>query len=133
MPLCLSNPDYAIRSGNLLKEHLEAHSLSVEEFSRRCGCSPELIKEIISGAAPLDRDTARLFEKEFVVSENIWLGIEAEYQVIKLRDAEKKPAQNLGSRMAQFIWRRFSRTESQIRNYLHNRRQSCIGTRTPRK
>lgn len=124
MPLYLSNPDYAIHSGSLLKEHLEAYSLSVDEFSRRCGRSPELIEEIISGSAPLDRDTARLFEKEFGVSENIWLGIEAEYQEKKLRDAEKKPALNLGSRVVQFIWRIFSRTESsQIRNYLHNRSQ----------
>ena len=68
MPDLRCNPDYAVPPGLVLVEHLEARDLSVTEFSLRCGRTPEFIKDIISGEARLDRDTALRFEKELGLS-----------------------------------------------------------------
>lgn len=52
------SPDYAIPPSWLLEEYLEVRGYSQAEFARRCGCLPELIREIIAGKAPIEIDTA---------------------------------------------------------------------------
>jgi len=46
-------PDYAAPPGSILEERLAGEDISHAEFARRCGRSPKLISEIISGKAPL--------------------------------------------------------------------------------
>ena len=74
-------PDYAVPPGWVLEEHLEVLDMSQAEFARRCGCSAELISEIIAGKAPLDADTALQFEKVLGLKAYIWLGIEKDYRL----------------------------------------------------
>jgi addiction module HigA family antidote len=81
-------PDYAVPPGWILKERLEVQGISHGEFARRCGRSPKLISEIIAGKAPLEPETALQFEKVLGVDARIWLGIEADYQLHKAREAE---------------------------------------------
>ena len=100
MPSYPSNPDYAASPGMVLEMHLESYELSVSEFAQRCDLTVEFVQEIISGEAPLDRETALLFEREFGSKAHIWLGIEAEYRQKLARDAEK-----LARRQA--LWRHF--------------------------
>ena len=73
------NPDYAVPPGWILEERLEVQGISHAEFARRCGRSPKLISEIISGKAPLEPETALQFEKVLGVDASIWLGIETDY------------------------------------------------------
>lgn len=86
------NPSYAVPPGWLLEERLEMHNISHAEFARRCGRSPKLISEIISGKASLEPETALQFEKVLGVSANIWLGVEAKYKLKQARDAEAESA-----------------------------------------
>ena len=85
-----SNPNYAPSPGRVLNTHLESYEMSVAEFAKRCGRSVEFIPELISGKAPLDRETASLIVKEFGGVAETWLGIEREYREKLARDAEKR-------------------------------------------
>ena len=86
------SPDYAVPPGWILAERLEVEGISHAEFARRCGRSPKLISEIISGKAPLEPGTALQFEKVLGVDASIWLGIESEYQLYRAREAEAQNA-----------------------------------------
>ena len=74
-------PDYAVPPGWVLEERLEAQGISQAEFARRCGRSPKLISEIISGKASLEPATALQFERVLGVDASLWLGIEAAYRL----------------------------------------------------
>ena len=87
-------PDYAVPPGWVLDERLEAQGISHAEFARRCGRSPKLISEIIAGKAPLEPGTALQFEKVLGVDASIWLGIEADYQLHRAREAEAADAKS---------------------------------------
>ncbi len=82
-------PDYAVPPGWVLEERLEVHGMSQAEFARRCGRSPKLISEIVSGKAPLEPATALQFEKVLGVDASIWLGIEADYRLHRARQDEE--------------------------------------------
>ena len=84
-PACQYNPDYAVPPGWVLEERLDVQGMSHAEFARRCGRSPKLISEIISGKAPLEPETALQFEKVLGVDASIWLGIESEYKLHRAR------------------------------------------------
>ncbi|MCY3870238.1 MAG: ImmA/IrrE family metallo-endopeptidase [Gemmatimonadetes bacterium] len=83
-------PDYAVPPGWVLKDHLETWGISQAEFARRCGRSPKLISEIISGIAPIAPETALQFEKVLNLAASVWIGIEADYQLHKAQEAEAK-------------------------------------------
>jgi HTH-type transcriptional regulator / antitoxin HigA len=85
-------PDYTVSPGEVLEERLDAQEISHAEFARRCGRSPKLISEIISGKAPVEPETALQFEKVLGVAASIWLGIEADYQLHKAKQAETESA-----------------------------------------
>ncbi len=82
------NPDQAVPPGWILEERLEAEGISQAEFARRCGRSPKLISEIISGKAALEPGTALQFEKVLGVDASIWLGVESDYRLHRAREAE---------------------------------------------
>ena len=86
------SPDYAVPPGWVLEERLAAEGISHAEFARRCGRSPKLISEIISGKAPLEPGTALQFEKVLGVEASVWLGIEAEHRLHRARKAEADSA-----------------------------------------
>ena len=86
------SPDYAVPPGWILQERLEVEGISHAEFARRCGRSPKLISEIISGKAPLEPGTALQFEKVLGVDASIWLGIESDYRLHRAREAEAETA-----------------------------------------
>ena len=81
-------PDYAVPPGWIVEERLAALGISHAEFARRCGRSPKLISEIISGKAPIAPKTALQFEKVMGLDASIWLGIEADYRLHQERQAE---------------------------------------------
>ncbi|MDE0108795.1 MAG: HigA family addiction module antitoxin [Bryobacterales bacterium] len=81
-------PDYAAVPGWLVEDHLKARGLSQAELARRCGRSPKLISEIVSGKAPIEPETALQFERVLGVAASIWLGIEADYRLHLARAAD---------------------------------------------
>ena len=83
-------PDYAVAPGWIIEERLAALDISHAELARRCGRSPKLISEIISGKAPIAPKTALQFEKVMRLDASIWLGIEADYRLHRERQAEAR-------------------------------------------
>ncbi len=81
-------PDYAVPPGWILEEYLETRSISQAEFARRCGRSSKHISEIIAGKAPLTPVTALQFEKVLGLDATVWLGVEADYRLHKVQNAE---------------------------------------------
>ena len=81
-------PDYAVPPGWILEERLDVYGISQAEFARRCGRSPKLISEIISGKASLEPATALQFEKVLGVDASLWLGIETDYQLYQAKKTE---------------------------------------------
>ena len=86
-------PDYAVPPGWVLAERLEVNDISQAEFARRCGRSPKLISEIIAGKAPVEAETALQFEKVLGVDAGIWLGLEKDYRLHQMRQAEAREAE----------------------------------------
>ena len=84
------DPDYVVPPGLVLEERLDVQCMSRAEFARRCGRSPKLISEIISGKAPLEPETALQFEKVLGVDAGIWLGIESRYKLRRARQNEAR-------------------------------------------
>lgn len=89
------SPDYAVPPGWILEERLEAQGISQAEFARRCGRSAKLISEIVSGAAPIEAQTALQFEKALGVDAGIWLGMESDYRLHQEREREAQKASAL--------------------------------------
>ena len=85
-------PDYAVPPGWVLREHLESYGISQAEFARRCGRSSKLISDIVAGKAPVEAKTALQFEKVLGVDASIWLGIERDYRLRQMREAEAREA-----------------------------------------
>ena len=86
-------PDYAVPPGWVLAERLSAQGISRAEFARRCDRSAKLISEIVSGKAPIEPKTALQFERVLGVDADIWLGIEKDYQLHQIRQAEAREAE----------------------------------------
>ena len=74
------NPSYAVPPGWVLEEHIEALGLSREEFAVRCGFSPELICDIISGFGIIDSYAATAFGRETGLVKQIWIGMEEDFR-----------------------------------------------------
>ena len=83
-------PDYAVPPGEILEEYLDTWGMSQAEFARRCGRSPKLISQIITGEAPIEPATALQFEKVSGMDARVWLGIEADYRLHRQRQVEKE-------------------------------------------
>ena len=90
-------PDYAVPPGWVLAERLSTQGISRAEFARRCDRSAKLISEIISGKAPIEAKTALQFERVLGVDADIWLGIEKDYQLHQIREAEARQAEVLAA------------------------------------
>lgn len=110
MPSRPFKPDYAVSPGQVLQIHLDSHDLSVAEFAECCGRPVEFINDVISGSAPLDGETALLFEKEFALSADAWLAVEVKYRRKLAREAEKRARGNGMIQLSRIFWRIISRT-----------------------
>lgn len=80
--------DYAVPPGWLLEEYLDENEWSQREFARRCGRSPKLISELLSGEAPVEPDTALQFEKVLGLPAHVWLNMESSYRLHQARERE---------------------------------------------
>jgi len=83
-------PNYAVPPGQVLAEMLGARELSQAQFAKRCGRSPKLISEIIGGIAPVEPETAIQFERVLGMDAQVWLNIEAQYQLFRAKKQETK-------------------------------------------
>ncbi|MDZ7806052.1 MAG: HigA family addiction module antitoxin [Gracilimonas sp.] len=70
----------------LLSEYLEPLNMSQREFSRRISVSPNRVNEIIRGRRSVTGDTALRFSIALGTSAEMWLGLQAHYDLEKARN-----------------------------------------------
>lgn len=73
--------NYTVPPGSILKEWLEEIGMSQAEFARRCGRSPKLISQIISGDARIMPETAVQFGRALDCNPKIWSNLESMYRI----------------------------------------------------
>ena len=70
----------------LLGEYLEPMNISQREFARRISVSPNRVNEIIRGRRAVTGDTALRFSIALGTSSEMWLGLQAHYDLEKARN-----------------------------------------------
>jgi addiction module HigA family antidote len=70
----------------LLGEYLEPLNISQREFARRISVSPNRVNEIIRGRRTVTGDTALRFSIALGTSAEMWLGLQAHYELEKARN-----------------------------------------------
>lgn len=73
----------AVPPGEILKEELESRGWSQVEFAEILGLSARLVSEIISAKRAVTPATARAIGAAFGTSAQVWLNLEAAYQLDK--------------------------------------------------
>jgi len=82
--------DLAIHPGELLEETIEEIGMSQAELANRLGRPTQAINEIIKGKKSITPTTAIELEDVLKVPAHIWIGLEAEYQMVKAKQEELK-------------------------------------------
>jgi len=85
--------DLAIHPGELLEETIEEIGMSQAELANRLGRPTQAINEIIKGKKSITPTTAIELEDVLKVPAHIWIGLEAEYQMVKAKQQELKTMQ----------------------------------------
>lgn len=70
----------------LLEEYLEPLNISQREFARRILVSPNRVNEIVRGRRTVTGDTALRFSIALGTSAEMWLGLQAHYELGKARN-----------------------------------------------
>ncbi|HET8865644.1 MAG TPA: HigA family addiction module antitoxin [Gracilimonas sp.] len=70
----------------LMGEYLEPMKISQREFARRISVSPNRVNEIIRGRRAVTGDTALRFSIALGTSAEMWLGLQAHYDLEKARN-----------------------------------------------
>ena len=74
-----------IHPGEMIKDEIMARGLTQKELARQMGVSYTVFNEILNGKRPVTTEYALLLEAALGTSANIWLGLQADYnmQVVK--------------------------------------------------
>ncbi|NVJ99317.1 MAG: ImmA/IrrE family metallo-endopeptidase [Alphaproteobacteria bacterium] len=81
--------DRPVSPGTVLSGVLEARGLQKQEFAIRCGRTPKLISEIISGTAPIVPETALQFQRVLNIPAAAWMKLEANYRLALKHQSEQ--------------------------------------------
>ncbi len=85
-------PSEPIHPGEMLKDELEARGLSQKKFAAIIGMPYTAFNEIINGKRPITTDTALKIEAATGIAANIWLGLQADYNMQTARRDSKLSA-----------------------------------------
>ncbi len=94
--------DLAIHPGELLEETIEEIGMSQAELANRLGRPTQAINEIIKGKKSITPTTAIELEDVLKVPAHIWIGLEAEYQMVKAKQEELKVMEKETSLLEKF-------------------------------
>lgn len=82
-------PSEPIHPGEMLKDELEARGVSQRKFAGVIEMPYTAFNEIINGKRPITTDTALKIEAATGIAANIWVGLQADYNMqIARRDSK---------------------------------------------
>lgn len=86
-------PNWATHPGEHLAEFIEARGWSQAEFARISDLTPKLVSTILTGKNPVMPDTAIKFERVLGVKAQVWLNLQANWDLCQARtELEKRSA-----------------------------------------
>ncbi len=74
-------PFQPIHPGEMLKDELEARSMSQRKFADIIGCSYSVLNEILNGKRPINTECALKVEAATGIKAHIWLELQADYNL----------------------------------------------------
>ena len=74
-----------IHPGEMIKDEIVARSLTKKDLAQQMGVSYTVFNEILNGKRPVTTEYALLLEAALGTNANIWLGLQAEYNMQKMK------------------------------------------------
>ena len=72
-------PFIAVSPGLHIQRELEARDITVAQFAPKLGLTPSDLEKLFDGENPITSEIAKLLEREWGMSSEIWLGLQAKY------------------------------------------------------
>lgn len=74
-----------IHPGEMIKDEILAQGLTQKELAQRMGVSYSVFNEILNGKRPVTTEYALLLEAVLGTSAHIWLGLQEDYNLQKVK------------------------------------------------
>lgn len=74
-----------IHPGEMIKDELEARGITQKELAQQMGVSYTVFNEIVNGKRPVTTEYALLLEASLGTSASLWLRLQADYNMQKMR------------------------------------------------
>ena len=74
-----------IHPGELIKDEIAARGLTQKDLAKQMGVSYTVFNEILNGKRPVTTEYALLLEAALGTDANIWLGLQADYNMQKMK------------------------------------------------
>ena len=74
-----------IHPGEMIKDEIMARGLTQKELARQMGVSYTVFNEILNGKRPVTTEYAMLLEAALGTDANIWLRLQADYNMQKVK------------------------------------------------
>ena len=74
-----------IHPGEMIKDEILARGLTQKELAQQMGVSYTVFNEILNGKRPVTTEYALLLEAALGTNANIWLGLQADYNMQKIK------------------------------------------------
>lgn len=74
-----------IHPGEMIKDEITARGITQKELARQMGVSYTVFNEILNGKRPVTTEYAMLLEAALGTNANIWLGLQADYNMQKAK------------------------------------------------
>ena len=74
-----------IHPGEMIKDELEVRGITQKELAQQMGVSYTVFNEVVNGKRPVTTEYALLLEALLGTKASIWLGLQADYNMQKVR------------------------------------------------
>lgn len=74
-----------IHPGEMMKDEIIARGLTQKDLAQKMGVSYTVFNEILNGKRPVTTEYALLLEAALGTDANIWLGLQADYNMQKMK------------------------------------------------
>ena len=74
-----------IHPGEMIKDEITARGITQKELAQQMGVSYTVFNEILNGKRPVTTEYALLLEAALGTDANIWLGLQADYNMQKMK------------------------------------------------
>ena len=74
-----------ILPGEMIKDEIVARGLTQKDLAQKMGVSYTVFNEILNGKRPVTTEYALLLEAALGTDANIWLGLQADYNMQKMK------------------------------------------------